>query len=85
MCDCTDEEMAEARHGLSRRERLERDPSYADWVYEQEKDVKMCISEARQLLIEQLKIVIEHCNETGLRAGAGAVGEAIKIIRKEGV
>lgn len=34
------------------------------------------------LLIEQLKIVADHCNETGLTAGAGAVEEAIKIIKE---
>ena len=38
---CTDPEMAEARHGLSRRERLQRDPDYGDWLYEQEKDRRM--------------------------------------------
>lgn len=46
MCGCTngccsDEEQADARHGLSRREKLARDPDYGDWLYEQEKDRKM--------------------------------------------
>lgn len=46
MCECTngcctDEEMAEARHGLSRRERLRNDPDYGDWMYEQKRDRKM--------------------------------------------
>ena len=35
---CDDPEQAEKRHGLSRRERLARDPDYADWLYEQRKD-----------------------------------------------
>lgn len=39
MCqNCDDPEIAEIRHGLSRHERLQRDPAYADWVYEQERD-----------------------------------------------
>lgn len=39
MCqNCDDPEMAEARHGLSRREKLARDEGYGDYMYEQEKD-----------------------------------------------
>lgn len=43
MCGCTngccsDEEQAEARHGLSQREKLARDPDYGDWMYEQARD-----------------------------------------------
>ncbi|MEK9207767.1 MAG: hypothetical protein AAB922_04745 [Patescibacteria group bacterium] len=36
------------------------------------------------LLLQQLEIVIDHCNETGLKAGAGAVREAIKLIKEAG-
>jgi len=36
--NCDDSEQAEQRHGLSQRERLARDPNYADWLYEQRKD-----------------------------------------------
>lgn len=41
MCNCTDPEMHEARHGLSRREKIARDPGYGDWLYEQEKDRRL--------------------------------------------
>ena len=35
---CLSEDEYDTRHGLSRRERLQRDPDYADWLLEQEKD-----------------------------------------------
>lgn len=35
---CSDEEMADMKHGLSRRERLRNDPDYGDWLYEQKRD-----------------------------------------------
>lgn len=36
-----DPEQYEARHGLSRRERLQRDPAYGDWLYEQQRDKEL--------------------------------------------
>lgn len=46
MCECTcggctDEDMADMKHGLSTREKLRRDPDYGDWVYEQERDKEL--------------------------------------------
>lgn len=39
MCQkCDDPEQYEARHGLSRRERLRNDPDYGDYMYEQMRD-----------------------------------------------
>ena len=35
---CQDQDEYDTRHGLSRRERLQRDPDYGDWLLEQEKD-----------------------------------------------
>lgn len=41
----------------------------------------MTAKQESELLIKQLEIVIEHCEETGLKAGAGVIREAIIIIR----
>ena len=42
MCGlCFDQDEYDTRHGLSRRERLQRDPDYGDWLLEQEKDKEM--------------------------------------------
>src|SRR4030066_1119726 len=42
MCGlCFDQDEYDTRHGLSRREKLQRDPAYGDWLLEQEKDRKM--------------------------------------------
>ena len=39
MCNlCQDQDEYDMRHSLSRRERLQRDPDYGDWLLEQEKD-----------------------------------------------
>jgi len=41
MCNlCLSEDEYDMRHSLSRRERLQRDPDYGDWLLEQEKDRK---------------------------------------------
>lgn len=41
MCsNCMDPEEFEARHGLTDRQKRERDPMYGDWLYEQERDRK---------------------------------------------
>ena len=40
------------------------------------------VSNNIELLLKQLEIVIDHCNETGLKAGAGAVKEAIKLLKE---
>ena len=41
MCiHCLSEDEYDMRHSLSRRERLQRDPDYGDWLLEQEKDKK---------------------------------------------
>lgn len=40
------------------------------------------IKHSTELLLKQLEIVIDHCNETGLKSGAGAVEEAIKLIKE---
>lgn len=44
---CTDEEQADRKHGLSRGEKLRRDPDYGDYLYEQEKDKKMEVEDEK--------------------------------------
>lgn len=44
---CSDEEMADMKHGLSRRERLRRNPDYGDWLYEQERDKKLEVEDEK--------------------------------------
>ena len=46
---CLSEDEYDTRHGLSRRERLQRDPDYADWLLEQEKDRRMEKEDAEAL------------------------------------
>ena len=42
MCNhCLSQDEHDTRHGLTRQERLRRDPDYGDWKLEQEKDRKM--------------------------------------------